>query len=92
MRRKTVSKSTLGAIVDLPLEAQLAEAGGAGRAAIAAKLSVEIDRMNSALATASPVVQKELTLLVECLRAARQVVERSASFRNARNQPKVSKI
>jgi hypothetical protein len=26
------------------------------------------------------------------LRAARQVVERSASFRNARNQPKVSKI
>lgn len=86
MPPETAGKSTLGACADLPLEVQLAEAGGAGREAIAARLTVEIGCMNSALATASPTVQKELILLVECLRAARQVVERSASFTNARDQ------
>jgi hypothetical protein len=85
MPGKTAGKSTLGACADLPLEAQLAEAGGAGRASIAARLSAEIERMNSALPAALPAVRKELILLVECLRAARQVVERSASFTNARD-------
>jgi hypothetical protein len=84
MSPKAASKSTLGACADLPLETQLAEAGGAGREAIAARLTVEIGCLNVALASASPAVKKELTLLVECLRAARQVVERSVSFTHAR--------
>lgn len=84
MPPETASKSTLGACADLPLEAQLDEDGGAGRAAIAARLTDEIVAMSGALLTASPELKKELTLLVECLRAARQVVERSISFKNAR--------
>ncbi|WP_236077379.1 hypothetical protein [Paraburkholderia domus] len=85
MPPKNASKSTLGACADLPLEAQLAEAGGAGREMIAARLTAEIGRINEALVTAAPTVKNELVLLVECLRAARQVVERSASFTNARD-------
>jgi hypothetical protein len=88
MPPKTAAKSMLGACTDLPLEAQLAEAGGEGRTAIAARLSAEIGCMNSALPGASPVLKRELILLVECLRAARQVVERSASFKNACDQVK----
>lgn len=91
MPPKTAAKSTLGACADLPLDTQLAEDGGAGRERIAAHLSAEIGCMNSALSTASPAVQRELILLVECLRAARQVVERSVSFANARDQIKESK-
>ncbi|MEA3086438.1 MAG: hypothetical protein QOC89_4135 [Paraburkholderia sp.] len=86
MLEKTAGKSTLGACADLPLEAQLAETGGAGRESIVARLTTEIDAMNSALPGASPTVRKELILLVECLRAARQVVERSVSFTNARDK------
>jgi hypothetical protein len=85
MPPKNAGKSTLGECADLPLEAQLAEAGGAGREMIATRLTAEIDRMSGALVTAVPTVKNELTLLVECLRAARQVVERSASFTNARD-------
>jgi hypothetical protein len=91
MDKKTASKSLLGRCADLPLEARLAQAGGAGRAEIEAQLSAEIGRMNDALLSATPTVKKELILLVECLRAARQVVERSASFTNARSQIKESK-
>lgn len=86
MPPRAAGKSTLGACADLPLEAQLAERDGTGRAQIAGRLSDEIDRMNEALASASPAGRKELILLVECLRAARQVVERSASFVNARDK------
>jgi len=85
MDKKSVAKSMLGGCTDLPIEAQLAEGGGAGRATIEARLTAEIERVNDALLIATPVVKKELILLVECLRAARQVVERSVSFRNARN-------
>jgi hypothetical protein len=85
MPPRNASKSTFGACADLPLEAQLAETGGAGREMIATRLSAEIGRMSGALVTASPTVKHELTLLVECLRAARQVVERGASFINARD-------
>ena len=85
MLQKNVSRSTLGACAEIPLEAQLAEAGGAGRERIAARLTAEIARINDALVTAAPTVKNELILLVECLRAARQVVERSASFSNARD-------
>jgi hypothetical protein len=85
MPPKNAGKSTLGACADLPLEAQLAEAGGAGRERIAARLTAEIGSIDTALATAAPAVKHELILLVECLRAARQVVERSASFTNARD-------
>ncbi|MFM0204637.1 hypothetical protein PQR53_32895 [Paraburkholderia fungorum] len=86
MLEKTAGKSTLGACADLPLEARLAEAGGAGRESIVARLTTEIDAMNSALPGASSTVRRELILLVECLRAARQVVERSVSFTNARDK------
>ncbi|MFM0335925.1 hypothetical protein [Paraburkholderia fungorum] len=85
MPPKNAGKSTLGACADLPLEAQLAEASGAGREMVAARLTAEIDNINAALAAAAPAVKNELILLVECLRAARQVVERSASFINARD-------
>lgn len=86
MPPKPAGKSTLGSFGDLPLEAQLAEGGGAGRTMIAARLTAEIDRLSDALASASPVERKEVRLLVECLRAARQVVERSASFVNVRGK------
>jgi hypothetical protein len=92
MDKKTADKSLLGSCANLPIEDLLAEANGAGRAEIEAKLNVEIGCMNSALTTASPALKKELTLLVECLRAARQVVERSASFKNARSKNKESEI
>jgi hypothetical protein len=85
MPQKNASKSALGACADLRLETQLAEDGGAGREMIAARLTAEIGRIGDALATAAPGVKNELVLLVECLRAARQVVERSASFINARD-------
>ncbi len=88
MDRKTADRSLLGGCAALPIEKQLGEAGGAERAEIEAKLTVEIGCMSSALKTASPTLKKELTLLVECLRAARQVVERSASFKNARGEIK----
>jgi hypothetical protein len=91
MDKKPAGKSMLGACADLPLEARLAEAGGAGRAEVEAQLTAEIDRMNGALLTASPASKRELILLVECLRAARLVVQRSASFTNARDQTKESK-
>lgn len=86
MPPKTAGKSTLGSFGDLPLEAQLAERDGAGRAAIVARLTEEIERLSDAVINASPALRKELILLVECLRAARQVVERSGSFVNARSQ------
>jgi hypothetical protein len=41
--------------------------------------------LNNVLLTASPDLKKELILLVECLRAARQVVERSVSFKSMRD-------
>ncbi|PQV44279.1 hypothetical protein [Paraburkholderia sp. BL21I4N1] len=82
----TAGKSTLGSFGDLPLEAQLAERGGAGRTVIVARLTAEIERLSDAVTNASPALRKELILLVECLRAARQVVERSASFVDARSQ------
>jgi hypothetical protein len=85
MDRKTAGKSMLGTCADLPLEAQLAQGGGVGRTELEARLTDEIERINDAFMTASPALRKELTLLVECLRAARQVVERSASFKNARD-------
>ena len=85
MVKKSAGKSTLGEFVDLPIEAQLLEDDGAGRKAIEARLTAEIDRVNDALMTASPASKKELILLVECLRAARQVVERSVSFKIARD-------
>ncbi|CAN7764862.1 hypothetical protein LJR034_007369 [Caballeronia sp. LjRoot34] len=85
MPPKNAGKSTFGACADLLIETQLAEAGGAGSKMIATRLTAEIDRMSGALVTAAPTVKNELTLLVECLRAARQVVERSASFTNARD-------
>jgi hypothetical protein len=91
MPPKNANKSPLGAFADLPLDAQLAEPGGAGRATIEAQLTAEIGRLNDALASASPAAKKELILLVECLRAARQVVERSASFINARDDFKESR-
>lgn len=91
MPPEAAGKSTLGACADLPLEAELAEAGGAGRAALAARLTDEIGRVSHALSGAPPARQKELTLLVECLRAARHVVERSASFTNARDRIKESR-
>ncbi|CAB3796545.1 hypothetical protein [Paraburkholderia caffeinilytica] len=91
MAQKNAAKSTLGACVDLPLEARLAEAGGAGRDEISARLTHEIGCLNSALPGASPVLRNEMTLLVECLRAARQVVERSANFANASDNLKESK-
>jgi hypothetical protein len=84
MPPKNAGKSTLGACAHLPLEDQLADGCG-GREMIAARLTAEIDRMCAALVTAAPAVNNELALLVECLRAARQVVERSASFKNARD-------
>ncbi|WP_144110563.1 hypothetical protein [Paraburkholderia sp. BCC1886] len=83
MARTPAAKSTLGACADLPLEARLAEAGGAGREAIARQLTQEIGCLSSALPTTAPALRKEIVLLVECLRAARQVVERSANFTNA---------
>ena len=83
MPPKNAGKSTLGSCAHLPLEDQLADGGG--REMIAARLTAEIDRMCAALVTAAPAVNNELALLVECLRAARQVVERSASFKNARD-------
>ncbi|WP_259461512.1 hypothetical protein [Paraburkholderia fungorum] len=85
MPQNNANKSTLGACADLRLEAQLAEGGGAGRELIAARLTAEISRVSDALVTAAPTVKNELVLLVECLRAARLVVERSASFTNARD-------
>lgn len=86
MRPQTAGKSTLGSCGDLPLEAQLAEGGGAGRMEIAARLTAEMERLGAALANAPPDVCKEGMLLVECLRAARRVVERSVSFINARDK------
>ncbi|WGS51079.1 hypothetical protein LFL96_06135 [Paraburkholderia sp. D15] len=86
MPPKAAGKSTLGSCGDLPLEAQLAEGGGAGRAAIVARLTEEMERLSAALANAPPDAHKEGMLLVECLRAARRVVERSASFVNARGK------
>ncbi|MDE1184504.1 hypothetical protein [Paraburkholderia sp.] len=86
MRREPAHKSTLGACADLPLEAQLAGPGSAGRDALLARLAAEIGCANDALATASPASKRELILLVECLRAARLVVQRSVGFTHARNQ------
>jgi hypothetical protein len=85
MDKRIAGKSLLGRCADLPIEDRLAEAGGAGRKEIEARLTAEIGCMNNALLTASPGLKKELILLVECLRAARQVVERRASFTNARD-------
>ncbi|MGF6904812.1 hypothetical protein [Paraburkholderia sp. GAS348] len=85
MVKKNAGKSTLGSFTDLPIEAQLLEDDGAGREAIEARLTAEIGCLNNALLIASPALKKELILLVECLRAARQVVERSASFKIARD-------
>ncbi|ASL42900.1 hypothetical protein bAD24_I05370 [Burkholderia sp. AD24] len=86
MPPKNAGKSTLGAFGDLPIEDQLAEGGGEGRAMIVARLTAEIDCLTDAMPNASLALRKELVLLVECLRAARQVVERSASFVNARSK------
>ncbi|EIF32308.1 hypothetical protein BCh11DRAFT_00027 [Burkholderia sp. Ch1-1] len=83
MSQKTAAKSALGMCGDLPIEAKLAEADGLGREEIVARLTHEIGCLNSALPSASPALKKEMVLLVECLCAARQVVERSVSFRNA---------
>lgn len=86
MRPQAAGKSTLGSCADLPLEAQLAEGGGAGRAAIVARLTAEIEQLSAALANAPLDARNEGMLLVECLRAARRVVERSASFVNTRGK------
>jgi hypothetical protein len=85
MVKKNAGKSTLGALADLPIEAQFMEDDGAGREAIEARLTAEIGCLNNVLLTASPDLKKELILLVECLRAARQVVERSVSFKSTRD-------
>ncbi|ASV99891.1 hypothetical protein [Paraburkholderia aromaticivorans] len=85
MSQKTVTRSTLGSFGELPIEMRVAEAGG--REEIAARLTREIDDLTHALSTASAEVRKELVLLVECLRAARQVVERGANFANPARQP-----
>lgn len=91
MNRKTAAKSTLGSFGELPIEAKLKEGGKAGREEIVAQLTHEIGCLNEALPSASREVQKEMFLLVECLRAARQVVERSANFANARDNVKEEK-
>ncbi|ABE29849.1 hypothetical protein [Paraburkholderia xenovorans] len=78
MNPKTATRSTLGSFGELPIEERLAGAGG--REEIAAQLTREIDDLTHALSTSSAEVRKELVLLVECLRAARQVIERSANF------------
>jgi len=91
MPPETAVKSTLGACADLLLEQRLAEGGGAGRAAIVAQPTDEIAALSQVLQSAAPALQRELILLVECLRAARQVVERSANFTNARDNRKESR-
>lgn len=92
MSVETVVKNMLGLCGDFPIEAKLAEGDGIGREEIMARLTHEIGCLNSALPNASPALKKEIVLLVECLRAARQVVERSVSFASVRNQIKESKL
>jgi hypothetical protein len=91
MTQKDAARSTPGSFGELSIEERLAQPGGAGREEIVARLTHEIGCLNSALPTASRELQKEMVLLVECLRAARQVVERSVNFANARDNLKEEK-
>ncbi|MFM0413502.1 hypothetical protein [Paraburkholderia aromaticivorans] len=91
MTQKDAARSTRGSFGELSLEEKLAQPGGTGREEIVARLTHEIGCLNSALPTASRELQKEMVLLVECLRAARQVVERSVSFANVRDYLKEEK-
>ncbi|WP_144142598.1 hypothetical protein [Paraburkholderia sp. BCC1884] len=86
MPPQAAGEGALDASHEASLEARLAEGGAAGRAAIVARLGGEIEHLNRSWANASPDRRRELILLVECLRAARRVVERSASFVNARGK------
>ncbi|SAL26781.1 hypothetical protein AWB67_01101 [Caballeronia terrestris] len=83
--RTPAGRSTLGAFVVLPLEQQLNDP--AGRSAIAERLTRDFERMRRACLAAAQrgnyAEHRKLNLLVECLSAARRVVERSASFENA---------
>lgn len=91
MTQNDADRSTQGSFGEISIEEMLAQPGGAGREEIVARLTHEIGCLNSALPTASRELQREMVLLVECLRAARQVVERSVNFANARDNLKEEK-
>jgi hypothetical protein len=86
MKKRNAERSTLGAFVTLPIEKELADGNGAGRARVIERLQREIDRLTQASADMPPMLSDRQNLLAECLRVARRVVERGESLDNARSK------
>jgi hypothetical protein len=91
---KTTASSSAAAWLAAPLEARMSADHGAGRAGVIERLAHEIARANSdwrtsgASAAVAPDTRRERVLLVECLRMARQVVERGDGLVNAQSNVK----
>jgi hypothetical protein len=84
--KKPADRSTFGAFVVLGLEEQLAAPDGTVRAEILERLECELERARAQVMASrcgTSTQQRDAFLFVECLSAARRVVERSSSFENA---------